>query len=243
MNPSNGVLPRRVLPRIKSEYSGRCILDKQVIWQCSRDLCSFRFPLPAGTDPPRFCPRCGYSDLSPEQYYPSQHVLPGRSQTSASILEALLDNIRSAYNTGAIIRTADGAGVRRLHLCGMTALPYDGKVAKTALGAEQAVPWVYYENSFSAAGAIHSRGGHLWALEGGEGSIPITEARALLPSGNEPLVLVIGSEVGGVDPAVLDLCERRIYLPMQGVKNSLNVSVAFGIAVYFLNVFKAAKLE
>jgi 23S rRNA (guanosine2251-2'-O)-methyltransferase len=74
-------------------------------------------------------------------------------------VEALLDNIRSIYNVGSLFRTADGAGLRRLHLCGITATPAQAKVAKTALGAEQAVPWTFQTNTLDAAVSLKGAGG------------------------------------------------------------------------------------
>jgi tRNA G18 (ribose-2'-O)-methylase SpoU len=148
------------------------------------------------------------------------------------VLEVLLDNIRSIYNVGAIFRTADGVGIRHLHLCGLTATPEHAKVRKTALGAEQAVPWTYYRNSLEAVTQLKARGMHLWALE----SYP--DARSLFEVAHElvsyPTVLVVGNEVSGVDPGILAQCHGKVSLPMHGVKESLNVAVAFGAAVYVL---------
>ena len=144
----------------------------------------------------------------------------------------MLDNIRSTYNVGSMFRTADGAGVAHVHLCGITALPDHPRIAKTALGAEKAVPWTYYRNGVDAAVSLKARGYYLWALESGPRSESLFAA-AVEPDGR-PILLVVGNERVGVDPGILAYCERVFALPMQGQKESLNAAVAFGIAVYAL---------
>jgi tRNA G18 (ribose-2'-O)-methylase SpoU len=142
-------------------------------------------------------------------------------------LEALLDNIRSAWNVGAIFRTSDGLGVQKLHLCGFTPTPENASVAKTALGADQNIPWMYAPNAVLMAEKLIADGARLWALEQDQRSIPLQDAKI---TGNQRIVLITGNEVTGVDPALLDLCERIVYIPMLGKKRSLNVEVAFGVA-------------
>lgn len=149
--------------------------------------------------------------------------------------EALLDNIRSTFNVGSIFRTADGVGVRHLYLCGVTATPANPKVAKTALGAERAVAWSYHPNGLDVAQELKAKGYRLWALESD------SRARSLLTSAGElqgsPIALVVGNEVAGVDPGILAICDRVLCIPMQGAKRSLNVAIAFSVAVYCLQIF------
>lgn len=147
-------------------------------------------------------------------------------------IEILLDNIRSAFNVGSMFRTADGAGIRGLHLCGMTPTPDNPKTWKTALGAERAMPWTYHRNGLAAAQEMKARGMRLWALEGGLQSVSIFEA-AQSPGG-AALALVVGNEISGVDPGILEICDCVVHIPMEGVKRSLNVAIAFGIAAYIL---------
>jgi tRNA G18 (ribose-2'-O)-methylase SpoU len=144
----------------------------------------------------------------------------------------LLDNIRSAWNVGSMLRSADGAGVRRVHLCGISPTPDNPKTFKTALGAETAVYWSYHPNSLNAANALKSQGLRLWALEGGPGATSIFQAVRTLDS--RPIALVVGNEVSGIDPELLSSCEQVVSIPMAGYKRSLNVAIAFGIAVYIL---------
>jgi 23S rRNA (guanosine2251-2'-O)-methyltransferase len=156
-------------------------------------------------------------------------------------LEVLLDNIRSTFNVGAMFRTADGAGVNCLHLSGMTPTPANPRTAKTALGAEFKVPWDYSPNGLAAACSLKERGLSLWALEGGEDTLSIFDAvQSLDPA---PIGLVVGNEISGVDPAILAMCERVVHIPMQGYKRSLNVSIAFGIAVYLIRFSKNRATE
>jgi tRNA G18 (ribose-2'-O)-methylase SpoU len=150
-------------------------------------------------------------------------------------IEALLDNVRSVYNVGAIFRTADGAGLAHLHLAGITATPQNPRLTKTALGAERRMGWSYYRNSQQAAEAILGRGLSLWALEAGSRSELLFDVAT-----SSAVCLVVGNELAGVDPALLDMCQRVCYLPMSGIKGSLNVAVAFGIAAYWLRFGKLA---
>ncbi len=143
----------------------------------------------------------------------------------------MLDNIRSLYNVGAIIRTADGAGIVHLHLGGITALPTHPKLAKTALGAETALPWTQHRNSVHAITQLKSEGYFVWVLEEGETAVNLFTT-PLPQQPNQPILLLIGNEKVGVDPAIQQLADCIFALPMSGIKNSLNVAVAFGIAIY-----------
>jgi 23S rRNA (guanosine2251-2'-O)-methyltransferase len=147
-------------------------------------------------------------------------------------VEALLDNIRSTYNVGSMFRAADGAGLRHLHLCGITPTPENPKVAKTALGTEKSLPWDYSRNSVIAARALKRRGFKLFSLEANLQAISIFELD--LARIEDPILLVVGNEINGVDPELLSVSDQVVWIPMQGEKESLNVSLAFGIAAYTL---------
>ena len=99
-------------------------------------------------------------------------------------------------------------------------------------GAEMRVPWTHYKDGVQAAGAFKGRGLHLWALEHEPGAESILALHSLPTAG--PILLVVGNEIAGVDPGILELCERILYLPMQGIKRSYNAAVAFGIAAHYL---------
>jgi tRNA G18 (ribose-2'-O)-methylase SpoU len=141
----------------------------------------------------------------------------------------LLDNVRSTYNVGAIFRVADAAGVSHLHLCGITPTPENHKVAKTALGAESAVSWSHHRNAVHAAQALRTEGNLICVLESEATARSLLEHQ-LLPE--KPIVLVLGSEVAGVDPALVSLADLVVAVPMRGVKRSLNVATVAGIAAY-----------
>jgi tRNA G18 (ribose-2'-O)-methylase SpoU len=137
----------------------------------------------------------------------------------------LLDNVRSLWNVGSIFRTADACGVECLWLTGITGCPPRPEISKTALGAEAWVAWEYEADASRALEGLVARGYHAVALEEGGEDVD----RIGWP---DPLCLVVGNEVAGVSPRVLGACSLRASIPMRGVKSSLNVAVAFGIAAH-----------
>lgn len=191
--------------------------------------CRFRFPQPAGQGAVDPCPVCGSPTEQARVFSPSR--TPSAPPPTSPVYAALLDNIRSTWNVGAMFRSADGAGLRHLYLCGYTATPEHPKVGKTALGAEQALTWSHHPNGVDLAQTLRAEGKRLVALEGGARAEPIFHLKAWDAT---PVVLVIGNEIAGVDPSILDLCDQVVSIPMWGVKESLNAAVAFGIAVYAL---------
>ncbi|MDX1664537.1 MAG: TrmH family RNA methyltransferase [Candidatus Promineifilaceae bacterium] len=207
--------------------------------QCTRAACRFRFPVPADTDEGKICPHCGAAApfaTAPFGGEPTE-ASAASGAPAGPLVEGLLDNIRSVFNVGAIFRTADGAGLRRLHLCGITATPEHPKLPKTALGAETTVPWRYTTNAVDTARALLADGCRLWALEHNERSEPLFAATPTVSGAggdNTSTVLIAGNENAGVDPELLELCERVLHIPMQGAKESLNVAIAFGVAAYYL---------
>lgn len=140
---------------------------------------------------------------------------------------AILDNIRSAHNVGSIFRTSDGANAAGLHLCGYTAQPPHRHLAKTALGAVDTVPWQHHATTMEAIAAVKARGCQVLALEFSEDSQLIYEAELQFP-----VALILGNETNGIDIETRQLCDGTVHLPMFGHKSSLNVSVAYGIAIY-----------
>jgi len=145
-------------------------------------------------------------------------------------IAAILDNIRSAYNVGSMFRTAECAYIAELVLCGITACPPHRKVEKTALGTTQLVPWRYFSDTMEAVQVLKNEGWTIAALEITDESIPIQSVKR----SHFPLALVIGNEVTGVDDRVLAAADMVLEIPQFGEKESLNVAVAFGIAVYLL---------
>ena len=216
------------------------------IFQCLRSECRFRFPMTAdpnpGQSPELYCPKCGSLTQPIGPAYAND-----KEQTSAPTcpcpslkggvrggcaVEALLDNIRSTYNVGSMFRTADGAGLRHLHLSGLTPTPGNPKINKTSLGAEGVVPWSYHLNGLDTAMGLKGKGLRLWALEISSQADSLFTVMPELTG--PPILLVVGNEISGVDPSLLEVCDKVLAIPMLGQKRSLNVAIAFGIAVYHL---------
>src|SRR5271157_490200 len=206
--------------------------SRYIINQCLNINCQFRFPDREDDFHQIICPKCGSNTRIVEPEHPTQRVKILDRPVDGPQVEALLDNIRSSLNVGSILRTADGAGLSRIHLCGISATPDNPKVAKTALGAEFAIPWMYHLDGLSVINTFIEKGYRIWALEGGPKSQSIFSLPYELHG--PPIVLVVGNEVSGIDPGILNHCDRIVAIPMEGFKRSLNVAVAFGIAAYFL---------
>ncbi len=149
-----------------------------------------------------------------------------------------LHNIRSLHNVGSIFRTADGAGVSKIYLCGITPTPLDrfGKMrpelAKVALGAERNVPWEHSASTARLLRRLKKEGYCIYALEQTEHSVPYDAPK--LARGAKKIALVLGDEVRGIPLSILKISDAILEIPMYGKKESLNVSVAFGIAVFSL---------
>lgn len=142
----------------------------------------------------------------------------------------ILDSIRSSYNVGSIFRTSDGAMIEKLYLCGYTPHPPKKEVLKTALGSQNSVVWEYVKNAKEVITKLNEDGIKICALELTESSTPHYQ----LTKNNFPMALIIGNEISGVNQELLDLCDTSIEIPQYGIKQSLNVAVAYGIAVFDL---------
>jgi len=144
-------------------------------------------------------------------------------------LVVVLDNIRSTYNVGAIFRTADAAGVSKIYLCGITPSPPNPKISKVALGAEKFLSWEKIKNTWRLLEQLKNEGYFLISLEQGENSRDIFQIKKVQ---SKKIGLVLGSEIKGLSPKILKRTNWQLEIPMSGQKESLNVAVAFGIAVY-----------
>ncbi|HEY9122236.1 MAG TPA: RNA methyltransferase [Brevefilum sp.] len=202
--------------------------------QCVNAACNLRMPIDLDQYSGKFCPVCG----EPMELVSSPLDFKGSTGTITRPkreMIVILDNLRSAYNVGSIFRTADGAGIKKLFLCGITPTPgNEAGVEKTALGAEDHVPWEYHPNALNLVEDRKSEGLQLIALERTVSSTPIFDFHPERTD-QRVLALVIGNEKAGVDPGIIDLCEQVLVIPMMGGKGSLNVGVAFGIAAYWLS--------
>ncbi|MFB6246966.1 MAG: RNA methyltransferase [Salinibacter sp.] len=142
----------------------------------------------------------------------------------------VVHNVRSIHNVGSMFRTSDAARIEHVHLTGYTGTPEHKDLHKTALGAQDAVAWSKHEGARPVLDDLRSRGYTIAVLEQTSQSIPPAEV------GEDafPVCLVVGNEVHGVDEAVVDAADRALELPQYGTKISMNVGVAYGIAVYDL---------
>lgn len=150
---------------------------------------------------------------------------------------AVLHNIRSLHNVGSIFRTSDAAGIEKIYLCGITPAPLDqyGRkqeaLVKVSLGAEDSVTWETAPSSLDVIKTLQQEGYTICALEQSASSLPIWSYP--VPGDSfDHLAIVVGNEVDGLPNDVLCQCDAIVHIPMYGNKESLNVSVAFGICVY-----------
>lgn len=203
------------------------------IFQCSNPDCRFRFPNNLSIRVLQKCPLCGH-ELSAQGRPFSNCRFSGIQKGVAPQykIEVVLDNLRSTLNVGSIFRTADGAGISHIYCCGTTPTPDHPKIKKTGLGAEGFLSWTYSKNALDLISQKRAEGYPIISIEATEHSTSLFTHAAL--SLRNPNILVMGNEISGVDPALLKLSDQVLHIPMAGKKDSLNVAVAFGIAVYQL---------
>lgn len=146
------------------------------------------------------------------------------------------DDLRSLYNVGSVFRTADGAGVDKIYLCGISGRPDSdkakNKISKVALGAEESVKWEYGKQAWRVVEILKKEGYEIVSLEQAPKSIGYMNYRPKFP-----VALIIGNENNGIKKALLERSDKIIDIPMKGAKESLNVSVAFGVAAYRISQF------
>jgi len=138
-------------------------------------------------------------------------------------------NIRSAFNIGSIFRTADGVGVSKIILGGYSAYPPHPKIEKVALGAQNSMPHERFWQTWQVIENLKKKGYHIVALEQNKKAKNIFNFKP-----KYPLALIVGNEKRGLSKKILTRCDKIVFIPMHGHKESLNVSVAFGIAIYQL---------
>jgi tRNA G18 (ribose-2'-O)-methylase SpoU len=195
--------------------------------------CGLRYPITSGHSFGNRCPHC----LGETEVALTKHIETEKNSTKDERpanhphIAVLLDNIRSAWNVGSILRSADGFGFEHAYLCGITPTPENEAVTKTSLGAEDFVTWSEHKNAVELVNTLKQEGWKIYALEEMKNAGDI---RKLKTNPKEKAVLLLGSEVTGVDPDLLKLADEVISIPMQGGKRSFNVSIAFAIAAYAL---------
>jgi len=139
-------------------------------------------------------------------------------------------NIRSLWNIGSFFRTADAFAVSHIYLTGYTAQPPREEISKTALGAEKWIPWSYEREPKKIINELKKKGYQIVGLELSKQSGRLDEFKT-----SNPVCLVVGHEILGVPKEILKICDNVVHIPMRGKKESLNVSVALGIALYQLS--------
>lgn len=144
-----------------------------------------------------------------------------------SLIYAILDNVRSLYNVGAIFRTSDGILLKKLFLTGITGCPPRKEIGKTALGAEEVVPWEYHEDSVELVKKLKKSGVEIVASELAHGAFDYSKVKY-----NFPVCFILGHEVNGISDELMKFVDKSVYVPMLGRANSLNVAVCYGIIVY-----------
>ena len=157
--------------------------------------------------------------ISPEAY----RSLP------ASGIALILDNIRSAHNVGSAFRTADAFKADKVWLCGICACPPSAEIHKTALGAEESVPWEHRDDTAALVRELQDQGWTVLCAEQTERAVPLNEFRR---EAGARYAIVFGNEVDGVQQGVVDAADGCLEIPQSGTKHSLNVSVSIGVVMW-----------
>lgn len=203
------------------------------MYQCGNPVCRFRFANNLSVRTLTKCPLCGEAlEPSGAPFSNARLVGPEKGIIPPQKVEVLLDSLRSTLNVGSIFRSADGAGASHIHCCGTTPTPDHPKISKTSLGAEDFLPWTYAPNALDLVLNKKAAGYAILSIEATQNSADIFSHRQ--PNVDTPILLVMGNEVSGIDPEILRVSDHILHIPMAGKKDSLNVAVAFGIAIYTL---------
>jgi len=141
----------------------------------------------------------------------------------------VLDDIRSLHNIGSVFRTADAFLIEKIYLCGITAIPPNKEIHKTALGATETVDWEYNKDILEVIKNLTEDNVAVWAVEQVENSVMLNDFK---PVENQKIALVFGNEVKGVSQKAVQICRGAIEIPQMGTKHSLNISVSAGIVVW-----------
>ncbi len=139
----------------------------------------------------------------------------------------ILENIRSAFNVGAIFRTSDAVGIKKLYLTGITPYPPHNKIPKTALGATKTVKWKYEKNIYNVIEKLKKQNVKVIGVEITPNAQIYTDTHY-----ENPVALILGNEIHGIESKTLNLCDKIVKIPMFGSKKSLNVEVSYAIVVY-----------
>ena len=150
----------------------------------------------------------------------------------------ILDNIRSAHNVGSVFRTCDAFLIDKIILCGITAIPPNKEIRKTALGSSESVDWRYYKNTEEIIMRLKKKDYQIIAVEQANKSIKLESFR---PENEKKYAIIFGNEIKGINQKILDNSDSVIEIPQFGTKHSLNVSVSAGIVIW--DVFSKISLN
>jgi tRNA G18 (ribose-2'-O)-methylase SpoU len=165
--------------------------------------------------------------LSYQEIFAKRPTLAELSSQDRFPYYALCENLRSLYNVGSVFRTSDAVRLEKLFLTGYTGYPPRKEIDKTALGAVDSVEWDHFNDPLEAVEKLKKKNIPLVALEHTSESVPYTEFEF-----NFPFCLLLGNEVDGISEGLVKKADASIEIPMFGLKQSLNVSVAFGVVMY-----------
>ena len=150
-------------------------------------------------------------------------------------IAVVLDNVRSAHNVGSAFRSSDAFKIDKIWLCGICATPPSAEIHKSALGAEDSVPWEHADDTLAAVRRLREEGYTLVAVEQTVRSVKLDAFR---PAPDTKYAVVFGNEVDGVRQDVVDACDFSLEIPQDGTKHSLNVSVSVGVILWHLRLFR-----
>lgn len=171
--------------------------------------------------------RLNQMDLRDDQFLISTEDTEYKKVKVSQEVHIILDNLRSSFNVGSLIRSAEALGAVKLHLCGYTATPDNAKTAKSALGADFWVEWTYWENTHDCIKKLKEEGLTLYAFETAKEAVSLHEIEP-----QYPCALLLGNERYGVSEGTLSLVDHLISIPLKGRKNSLNVAVCGAIGMH-----------
>lgn len=167
----------------------------------------------------------------------SRHNHQGVNFSAKIPVTVVLDNVRSLNNIGSVFRTCDALGVERMVLCGISGTPPHREIHRTALGAEESVPWLYSGCTLAAIKNLKEEGYRIYAIEQ---TLQSTDLRVFNACPSIKYALVFGNEVKGVDQEVINAANGAIAIPQFGTKHSFNISVTAGIVLWDIFVKLAA---
>ncbi|MBM3136793.1 MAG: TrmH family RNA methyltransferase [Chloroflexi bacterium] len=203
-----------------------------VFRECTNSECRFRYPDTRIEYTEDYCPKCGSPSVIKSRVVSTAEKKTKHITAQSAGLVVLLDNIRSMYNVGSIFRTCEGLGIKDIYLAGITPTPENDRLAKTGLGAEDMIRWSHHNNALVLVNELRDRGFFLLGLECTQSAINLD--KFVLPMIGQPVCLIAGNERLGIDPEIQNKCDALVCIPMQGKKESLNVSVAFAITAFYL---------